>query len=104
MKKMILTVSLGLMLNAASAQAHKPVPADVKEGLNKLYPHAKKIDWTYFPDGYMASFETRSKKYYVLFDSNEHAVVETTQIDKIKSHKIRKRQEKRYGELFFEKS
>lgn len=104
MKKIILAVSLALALSAASAQSPKTIPGAVKESLSKQYPHSKKVIWSYIPDGYMASFETRNKKYYVVFSAEQNAIIETTQIDKIKSHKIRKRQKERYGELIFEKS
>ena len=105
MKTILLVILFGAIAGSVSAQllSNSQVPAIIKSDFDKQYPHAKKLVWMEEAQGYQASFETNSKKYFVIYDKNENAIVQTVELDKVKlPRNIRKQLHQNYNSFIVE--
>ena len=84
MKRIFLIAVLGLIMNVAPAQVRTSVPDWITVSFKKEYPHAKHVAWTVSQEKYLASFESRKKKFFVEYDNMGRAVGQTVTIEKIR--------------------
>ena len=105
MKTILLIILFGTITGSVSAQllGNSQVPSIITRDFYKQYPHAKNLVWMEEAKGYQASFETKSKKYFVIYDKNENTIVQTVELDKVKlPRNIRKQLRQNYNSFIVE--
>lgn len=92
---MLLIVSLTLfpgLSTKAQFFNSSHVPEAVKIAFHQQYPKAKHVNWTKQEIGYQASFQSRRKTLYVLYDNTGNPLAEIVEINKVNLPRRARRQ------------